>query len=621
MNTKNSLLVLTCLLLVGLISVVVVDINKINSTNQLATVISNSNTTPSPSTKVLDTDGGTIGTEAPYIAPTSVPRPNTGCSQGNGTVQNPYQICTVQDLRNVGNDMDAHYSQINDIDLTGINFEPIGGATGIGQFNGVYNGNGRAIRGLTINLPNSSGIGLFKYITTGEISNLSLIDVNITGNYDVGGLVGFMNGNAKISGVNLTNANITGKHTVGGLVGSIGPSSQVPVIENCTVSGVVRSTVMSSWSNVGGLVGNIASPVQIKNCTVNAGVQGNFADIGGFVGHLERNAVISDSTVYGTVNGKINTGGFVGRMSAGDTNTSPIIKNSKSFSNVTGEDEVGGFVGNLSDAEISNSSSYGSVIADYKVGGFVGYMFEGLANAKSIIKNSFAKGNVVTSGTHNYVAGGFAGAVVGSKGKGLLITNSSSGGYVVSPGGKCVGGFVGQMTSSVASAGIPPTIRLSYSKGSVNGTQSVGGFAGLMTSAGSGSPCLTAGTSLTVIEDSYSSSHVVGNSRIGGFAGASGAVGKFKLTNVYSKGYVGGAGVNPSYIGGLIGKKNSADIVTNSYWNKQTSSQNTSAGGESRTTTEMTSVPRPSNTYTGFDFSTYWTQQSGFYPLVQTINP
>ena len=96
---------------------------------------------------------------------------------------------------------------------------------------------------------------------------------------------------------------------------------------------------------------------------------------------------------------------------------------------------------------------------------------------------------------------------------------------------------------------------------------------------------------------------------MGGLVGFS-AVGD--VENSYSIGNVTG---EDGAVGGLIGRAYSTNIIF-SYWNIETSGQEQSAGGEGRTTVEMTSVPRPENTYVDWDFENTWNQTNNNYPLL-----
>jgi hypothetical protein len=106
----------------------------------------------------------------------------------------------------------------------------------------------------------------------------------------------------------------------------------------------------------------------------------------------------------------------------------------------------------------------------------------------------------------------------------------------------------------------------------------------------------------TIINNSYSKVNVQGNKAVGGFVGFIDENATIK--NCYSTGLITGN----SNIGGFIGKIDSLNtvIITNSYWDMETSGQTTSAAGEGRTTTDMTVPVYGSNTYVGWDFGSVW---------------
>jgi len=99
--------------------------------------------------------------------------------------------------------------------------------------------------------------------------------------------------------------------------------------------------------------------------------------------------------------------------------------------------------------------------------------------------------------------------------------------------------------------------------------------------------------SATSIYNCFASGSVTGDSNIGGLVGYDNSS---QILYCYSIGLVSGTGSN---IGGLIGY--SDGYVYSCYWNTQTSGQSMSAGGEGRTTDEMT-FENATNTYVGWDF-------------------
>uniref|UniRef100_UPI00215A00BB YDG domain-containing protein n=1 Tax=Arcobacter sp. LA11 TaxID=1898176 RepID=UPI00215A00BB len=205
-----------------------------------------------------------------------------------------------------------------------------------------------------------------------------------------------------------------------------------------------------------------------------------------------------------------------------------------------------------------------TITAKNSVGGLVGSTFAGT------ISNSIFAGTV----NGNDSVGGLVGSNQGT------ISNSYSTGTV--SGSMDVGGLVGHSSRDISN---------SYSTATVNGNDSVGGLVG-STFAG------------TII-NSYSTATVNGTSQVGGLVGVASddpMTGGTVIEKSYSTGAVSGT----SDVGGLIGVHNEA-VVTNSYWDTQTSGQVSSAGGEGKTTQEM----QTASTFTGWGITA-----DGAYPTL-----
>ena len=202
------------------------------------------------------------------------------------------------------------------------------------RFTAIFEGNGHRISNLYINRESTSYVGLFGYVSgsSAKLRNIGLLDVNVKGENDVGGLVGY-NGNAgNISGSYATGA-VVGGREVGGLVGR----NNEGTVSNSYAVGAV--TAMTTESRVGGLVG----------------YNGNAGDI-------------SNSYAMGAVTGTNRVGGLVG-FNAGD------ISGSYATGAVTGTgtgNQVGGLVGYNAGGTVSNSYATGLVAGSSDVGGLVG---------------------------------------------------------------------------------------------------------------------------------------------------------------------------------------------------------------------------------------------------------
>lgn len=291
-------------------------------------------------------------------------------------------IETVDDLLALAKAADAetlgkNYRLKADLNLKDTPFNGIGSA---GQpFTGMFDGQGHTISHVTVNAPEGENAGFFNVIKGATIRDLKLVDVEITGKTNVGGLVG----NAQVQ---LDSSDLS--KNVANLIGG------------CSVSGTVTGT-----KNVGGLVGlnegktdpqtlfSIASAVD--KCAASVTVNGK-EKTGGLVG--KNGGTITKSSSGGTVKGDTTTGGLVGD-SSGD------IYDSHTSCTVAGSSHTGGFMG-FSDGAVKNCYSIGGVSGTDYTGGFAGV----ISRAENVV--SAGQVTIVGTPTQGY-NGGFAGKLYG----------------------------------------------------------------------------------------------------------------------------------------------------------------------------------------------------------------
>ena len=110
-------------------------------------------------------------------------------------------ITTCTELQNIKNNLAGDYYLANDIDCSctsgwngGAGFEPIG--TSSTEFTGTFDGKGYKITNLYINRTSTDNVGLFGYTygSGSEIKGVGLEEVDVRGQYSVGGLVGLNSG-------------------------------------------------------------------------------------------------------------------------------------------------------------------------------------------------------------------------------------------------------------------------------------------------------------------------------------------------------------------------------------------------------------------------------------------
>jgi len=306
-----------------------------------------------------------------------------------------------------------------------LGFDPIG--TRQDQFLGTLNGQGHEIRGLTIDRPGESPVGIF----------------GMFGGLQNGEYVG-----ASVGDLKLPDVDILGEYGVGGLAGSVFRGT----ITDTSVGGVVDGSNPESWttgSSIGGLVGRNSS--DILNSSSHATVSGS-GEIGGLTG--ENQGTITRSVASGPVMGRTDPEGFGGNAIGGLVgHNHGEVDNSAAHGEVQGRREVGGLVG-LNQGEIRTSSCAGTVTGENdRIGGLVGLQSEGSVRA------SFAAGDVDA----DHGVGGLVGTIEDG-----AVQESGAFGDVTGEA-VAVGGLVGSHTGS---------IRSSFGVGDVTGRRSVGGLVG-----------------------------------------------------------------------------------------------------------------------------------------------
>ena len=237
---------------------------------------------------------------------------------GDGSTGNPYLIADVYGLQGIASPSgaleSANFELANAIDATGTStwnsgagFVPIGGNGG--SYTGTFNGEGETINGLFVNLPDTSNVGLFGTIGTGAlVENVGVTSVNITGDDNVGGLVGYNTGGTISYSYSTGTVNGDGGFFTGGLVGE-----NLNAINNCYSTATV--TAVSSMLAVGGLTGWNSGPIS-NSYSTGAVTGGN--ELGGLVGFDEGSdgfigATISNCYTTSKVTSLTN-GGLVGGL-------------------------------------------------------------------------------------------------------------------------------------------------------------------------------------------------------------------------------------------------------------------------------------------------------------------
>ena len=311
---------------------------------------------------------------------------------GSGTAADPYQISTAEDLISMaqkvnalGEGSSAYYILTNNIDLSGSEWTPIGTETN--PFKGTFDGKDHTVSGIRINRPNDDDQGLFGYSYSATIKNVGVINADIKGSENVGGICGYSYYDANSAATYIENCYFTGEISGMGSVGGICGEGYVD-IRNCYNNGEV-----SGNGYIGGICGTSLRNASIKNCHNTGKVSGRF-DIGGICGISQ--GEIKNCYNTGIISGtEHNIGGISG--SDGSEGSIKSIDGCYNTGSVSGTEYVGGICGYSSnpqcDQSVKNCYNTGKISGTEYVGGICGKAV--------IVEVSFNIGEVIGSGSNS----------------------------------------------------------------------------------------------------------------------------------------------------------------------------------------------------------------------------
>lgn len=586
-----------------------------------------------------------------------------GYSGGSGTLVDPYLISNKSDLKYLSEnsvEWSKNFLQVTDIYFTSVDFSsggefynnnkgfiPIGNSTI--SFTGSYDGGGYVIDSLYCNRPSESNVGFLGYANhSGEfvISNLGITNSYVSGLQRVGLLVG-MNYLGMVVNCFAT-GEVEGDYYVGGLVGTNGSSIQSSYAF-VSVSGI---------EEVGGLVGRNGG--QLKNSYTHGDVFGA-SDIGGLIGRNYGNPRNNYSTCF--VSGFNYVGGVAGSNVGIILNTYWDVETSGQPTAGAGYGSTTGTYGRTT-IEMKTESNFteGSWDFDGETANgmedfwtmFVcgveneGYPvlswqkpFSGLGTVSSPYlisdkmdlktlseNNCLWDKNYIQLRNINFSANDFeSNSDFYNSGNGFIPIGSSiypfEGSYegngnaiygleINRSSQDFIGFFGATSAASISNLGLIDCI--------ISGRSNTGALIGFVENSSSILNCFTTGivtgdlnnagglagvNNNSTISDSYSLVEVSGVDYVGGLVGANG--GNSIIINSYSTGSVSGVSNN----GGLAGfNATPSSIITNSFWDTETSNLTTSSGGVGKTTLEM----KNQNTFSGasWDFGTpIWQMNCG----------
>lgn len=536
---------------------------------------------------------------------------------------NPFPINTIQDLNNTRTFLHGHYRLMNNLDFnenasytqiegwedfktsmtTGLGFEPIGNSTN--RFIGFFDGNGKVIANLYVNRPAADYVGLFGYIGgAGGIRQVGMKQINIVGHNYIGSFAGQSLGKIATS---YTAGNLQGNLYVGGFAGRLDG--------NITPGLVVNSyslTNVSGSQRVGGAIGwNYYAT--ITNCYVAGGVNGA-SNYGGLVGYNNAGEVLNsfwniESTGQSSSLG--GTGILTGEMMQASTFTNAgwdftdvwSIQENESYPwlrqniqipfpapipieiyTIQDLDNVRNLLHGhyklMNDLDFNDNGSYAQLAGweAFKLSMTTGEGFTPIGNLNDKYTGFFdGNGHVISNlyinrPTTNYIGlFGYYRSASSIRNLGLVD--------ILITGQHYTGAFAGQNDGNIVGC---------YASGLLNGIDYTGGISGKIDAINS-----PGGNIL----NSYSFVYIEGEARVGGITG-------WNYYGSITNCYVIGGIVGSSYVGALVGYAN-AGSVTGSFWNIESSGQNTSAGdGYGSLTWQM--MMKSTFQSSGWDFENTW---------------
>jgi hypothetical protein len=226
-------------------------------------------------------------------------------------MDDPIEIYTIDDLYAIRHNLSGNYILMNDLDFqndshyVNATASKTGNTTGsgwlpIGIFTGTFDGQGYIISNLFINRSSTNNVGLFgETSNTAIIENVGLLNVEVIGDANVGGLIGK---NYGLVNKSFTKGTITGgiSNRAGGLVGNQETGAQ---ISNC-----YSEVIVNGIGFVGGFSGN--NNGQFINCYSIGHITGN-SDTGGFIGNSK--GVVSNCFYDNETSGQSDTGKGTGK--------------------------------------------------------------------------------------------------------------------------------------------------------------------------------------------------------------------------------------------------------------------------------------------------------------------
>ena len=315
------------------------------------------------STESVDTAESSAAVSQPSMA---VSTTESGFAGGDGSAKTPYQIANATQLALINQHLEDDFVLTADVDLSGYEdwtplgtFQPVSTSPEDAEtpktelsFTGSFDGDGHTISNVTISHPETYGVGLFGCVGGGEnpakIYDLTVENAKVTGNWLVGGVVGYQYENCTLENIALTGTNtITGSSGLGGLVGG-----GVSDITGCSAAANVVVTGDNGGS--AGVLGGGLVGCTLTDCTAVGSVEATGANcfgLGGLAGALQEGKAVkncsADTRIDLGENGTM-AGGLLGYTGSYDENAKTVVENCNAKVTLTAADSasrLGGIIG------------------------------------------------------------------------------------------------------------------------------------------------------------------------------------------------------------------------------------------------------------------------------------
>ncbi|TGY65652.1 hypothetical protein [Dubosiella muris] len=389
--------------------------------------------------------------------------------KGSGTVEDPYQIATVDDLDFIRDHMSSHYILMNDIDLSHIDsFIPIGRQLANSKdeyFTGSFDGNHHDIYGVKINEQDPYKLDYGFFARTGVSASITNLNLNVLIDIQF---------NKELKNSSSLN--------IGGLIGYVKKPDDdtnyesILIIDNVTISGEIRVNFEekklyphmylvpdhytqggTASYNIGGLIGcgiiGYRNRADINNSNNNSNIYitGDFERLKNFDLHDRYIAI----------------GGMIGENFDYDDNCK--IRHSTNSGNITAqlleeEPEIGGIVGRASKIIIDSCINKGNINVKTRfpnsyVGGVAGF-----SNYGNSINNTINVGDITINSPTMSIR--HIGGVSGTSTKSQNVINAGNINILLPTNGQ-IDEWTRLSMGGVFGDGIPEEINNLYNMGNV----------------------------------------------------------------------------------------------------------------------------------------------------------